>query len=179
MKEPDKKQVVDEERQESREQQSDRNWNELLQELRVMQTGTQILVAFLFTIPFQPKFGDLDDLQRGSYIVLVVFGVVMTILLLAPISLHRSLFRQRLKREIVERSALLVRMALLGTALLAAGGAALVVDVALNRIAGVTVLVLLLGVAALLWLGIPAVVEHRKGGSLPRNQSVSPHKTGR
>lgn len=165
MKEPVKKPVVDEDRQETREQQSDRNWNELLQELRVMQTGTQILVAFLFTIPFQPKFADLDDVQRVSYIVLVIFAVLMTILLLAPISLHRSLFRQRLKWEIVERSAGLVRLALLGTALLAAGGAALVVDVALNRTAGVTVLVILLSVAALLWLGFPATVGRQNNGT--------------
>lgn len=165
MKEPVKKAVVDEERQESREEQSDRNWNELLQELRVMQTGTQILVAFLFTIPFQPKFADLDDIQRVSYIVLVIFAVVMTILLLAPISLHRSLFRQRLKREIVEHSAGLVRVAMLGTALLAAGGAALVVDVALNRTAGVTVLISLLVFAGLFWLGLPAFVERRSKGA--------------
>ncbi len=154
--------IVDQDRQETREQQSDRNWSELLQELRVMQTGTQILVAFLFTIPFQQKFDELDDVQRAAYVVLVIFAAVMTVLLLAPISLHRSLFRQRLKREIVEHSALVVRLALLGTGLLAAGGAALVVDVVLDRTAGLTVLAALLVIAALFWLVYPALVGRHK-----------------
>lgn len=154
--------VVDEGRQETREEQADRNWTELLQELRIMQTGTQILVAFLFTVPFQPRFAELDDVQRVAYLVLVILAAVITVLLLAPISLHRSLFRQRLKREIVERGAALVRMALLGTAVLAAGGAALVFDLVLGRSAGITVLTVLLAVAACLWLVYPAVVKHRR-----------------
>ena len=44
----------------------DRNWNEMLQELRVTQTGTQILTGFLLTIAFQPTFADLDEFQRTS-----------------------------------------------------------------------------------------------------------------
>ena len=43
---------------------ADRNWNEVLQELRVMQTGTQILTGFLLALAFQPAFADLDDGQR-------------------------------------------------------------------------------------------------------------------
>lgn len=158
MEEPAARPIVDEARDESIEEQSDRNWNELLQELRVMQTGTQILIAFLFTVPFQPTFGDLDDVQRVAYLVLVIIAAVMVVLLLAPIGLHRSLFRRRLKRRIVEHSAVLVRLSLLGTALLAAGGAALVFDIVLGRTAGVVVLVCLLFVAGLLWLVYPAMV---------------------
>ncbi|MHA7278087.1 DUF6328 family protein [Arthrobacter sp. Hz1] len=162
MEEPAEKAIVDEARHETLEEQSDRNWNELLQELRVMQTGTQILVAFLFTVPFQPTFADLDDVQRVTYLVLVIVAAVMIVLLLAPIGLHRSLFRRRLKRRIVEHSAVLVRLSLLGTALLAAGGAALVFDIVLGRTAGVVVLVALLFVAALLWLVYPAIVGRQK-----------------
>ncbi|MHA7155349.1 DUF6328 family protein [Arthrobacter sp. TMN-50] len=145
-------------RQETLEEQSDRNWNELLQELRVMQTGTQILIAFLFTIPFQPTFEDLDDVQRVAYLVLVIVAAVMVVVLLAPIGLHRSLFRRRLKRQIVEHSAVLVRLSLLGIAVLAAGGAALVFDIVLGRTAGVSLFV----VAALLWLVYPAIVGRQK-----------------
>ena len=165
MEKPAEKTIVDEARQETLEEQSDRNWNELLQELRVMQTGTQILVAFLFTVPFQPKFNELDDVQRVAYLVLVIVAALMIVLLLAPISLHRSLFRRRLKRQIVEHSAALVRVSMLGTAVLAAGGAALVFDIVLDRTAGLVVLVGLLVAAVLLWLVYPTIVGRQKTGT--------------
>ncbi|MHA7141931.1 MULTISPECIES: DUF6328 family protein [unclassified Arthrobacter] len=164
MEKPADKTIVDQTRQETLEEQSDRNWNELLQELRVMQTGTQILIAFLFTIPFQPTFDDLDDVQRVTYLILVIIAAVMIVLLLGPIGLHRSLFRRRLKRQIVERSAVLVRFSLLGTALLAAGGAALVFDIVLDRTAALVVLIGLLVAAALLWLVYPTVVGRQNTG---------------
>ena len=47
---------------------ADRNWSEVLQELRVMQTGTQILTGFLLALAFQPAFADLDDGQRTFYL---------------------------------------------------------------------------------------------------------------
>src|SRR5690606_31603274 len=59
-------------RPETPEQRSDRNWNELLQELRVMQTGVQILTGFLLILPFQSRFADLDDYQRTVYLTLVL-----------------------------------------------------------------------------------------------------------
>src|SRR5665647_819594 len=50
----------------------DRNWNEILQELRVTQTGIQILTGFLLTVPFQQRFAELTDDQRRIYLTLVV-----------------------------------------------------------------------------------------------------------
>src|SRR5689334_8609310 len=82
----------------------DRNWTELLQELRVTQTGTQILTGFLLTIPFQQRFAALDPGQLTVYLVLVGFAALATILALAPVSLHRSLFRTGRKGEIVRLS---------------------------------------------------------------------------
>ena len=79
----------------------DRNWTELLQELRVTQTGTQILTGFLLTIPFQQRFTELGPAQLAIYLVLVVFAVLATILALAPVSLHRALFRTGAKSRIV------------------------------------------------------------------------------
>ena len=52
----------DDGRGESSNQRLDRNWQEMLQELRVMQTGIQILTGFLLTLPFQSRFEELDDL---------------------------------------------------------------------------------------------------------------------
>ena len=58
------------ERSETPTERSDRNWNELMQELRVTQTGIQILTAFLLTLPFQPRFADLTLTQQVIYLTL-------------------------------------------------------------------------------------------------------------
>ena len=65
-------------RNESVNQQMDRNWGELLQELRVLQTGVQILAGFLLTIPFQERFESLDDYQVGLYLTNVLLAALVT-----------------------------------------------------------------------------------------------------
>ena len=89
----------------------------MLQELRVTQTGTQILTGFLLTIPFQQRFTELDDGQRTIYLVLVAFAALATILALAPVSLHRALFRQGAKPQIVAITNRLLIGALLSVAI--------------------------------------------------------------
>lgn len=73
----------------------DRNWANLLQELRVVQTGVQLLTGFLLTLPFQPRFDMLDEGMRLIYLFSVGCAVSATVLLVAPVGLHRVLFRQR------------------------------------------------------------------------------------
>src|SRR3954447_1185989 len=86
---------------ETPDERADRNWAEVLQELRVLQTGTQILTGFLLALAFQPTFADLSDGQRRFYLILVVLAGLSTIFALAPVALHRVLFQQRLKRRVV------------------------------------------------------------------------------
>ena len=50
----------------------DRNWNDMLQELRVVQTGVQLLSGFLLTLPFTERFSDLDVWQERLYLALVL-----------------------------------------------------------------------------------------------------------
>ena len=90
-------------RNETREEQLDRNWAELLQELRVLQTGVQILAGFLLTLPFQERFGRLDDFQVNLYLVNVVIATLTTAFILLPVSVHRRLFRKRLKETLAGR----------------------------------------------------------------------------
>jgi hypothetical protein len=66
-----------------------------LQELRVAQTGVQLLTGFLLTLPFQERFTTLDTQSRTVYLVTVAFSVASAILLIAPVGMHRILFRQR------------------------------------------------------------------------------------
>src|SRR5262249_37794145 len=72
----------------------DRNWTSLLQELRVVQTGVQLLTGFLLTLPFQQRFDILADDMQGVYLATVCAAVASTALLIAPVATHRILFRR-------------------------------------------------------------------------------------
>ena len=78
-------------RNESAVEKLDRNWMELLQELRVLQTGVQILAGFLLTLPFQSRFETLDDYQTTLYLANVALAALTTALILLPVSVHRRL----------------------------------------------------------------------------------------
>ena len=77
-------------RDESPEQRADRNWNELLQELRVTETGVQVLFSLLLTVPFSARFDRATDLPRGVYFaalasaVAVAFGLATLTLWFGP-----------------------------------------------------------------------------------------------
>ncbi|MEV0718987.1 DUF6328 family protein [Asanoa sp. NPDC050611] len=79
----------------------DRNFNDLLQELRVAQTGVQILFAFLLTLPFSNGFPRTDTFQRNTYLVSLLAAAGATALIIAPVAFHRALFRQGRKPELV------------------------------------------------------------------------------
>src|SRR5256885_15310569 len=76
----------------------DRNFSELLQELRVAQTGVQVLFAFLLTLPFTNRFERIDGVDRYTYVCTIVAAAAATALLIAPVSYHRLVFRQGRKR---------------------------------------------------------------------------------
>lgn len=88
-------------RDESERERVDRNWAELLQELRVTQTGVQLLAGFLLTLPFQTRFADLSSTQEYVYLGIVVLAVTATGLLVAPVSFHRAVFRRDEKEWLV------------------------------------------------------------------------------
>nr|WP_141003967.1 DUF6328 family protein [Nocardioides humi] len=75
-------------------QQITRNFNELLQELRVMQTGVQILTGFLLTVPFTERFTELTETQQRIYLGILVAAVLTTLVIVAPVCYHRLLFRR-------------------------------------------------------------------------------------
>ena len=135
-------------RNETLNQRLDRNWNEILQELRVTQTGTQVLTGFLLTIAFQQRFATLTPFQHTVYLVLVMAAVLTTALGLAPVSLHRSLFRQHAMTVVVGTGHLILRIVLCGVGLVLSGTVLLIFDVTVGRTAawiaaGATLIVLL------------------------------------
>ena len=149
-------------RKETQNERADRNWNELLQELRVMQTGVQILTGFLLTLPFQTRFADLDDYQHTVYLILVVTSVVATALIVAPVSVHRSLFRQQMKRHIVTLADRLTRIALAVLALVMTGATLLVFDVVVGRTEGIVAGACVLVALAIVWVTLPEVLRRRQ-----------------
>jgi hypothetical protein len=145
-------------RDESLNERMDRNWNEILQELRVTQTGTQIFTGFLLTIAFQTRFTELTTFQVRVYLVLVIAAVLTTAFGLAPVSLHRSLFRKGAKMIIVETAHIIMRITLVGVAVMLIGTMLLIFDLVVGRNAALIVAGLTLLVVIMLAL-LPAVLR--------------------
>src|SRR3954466_9444452 len=80
----------------------DRNLVELLQEVRVVQTGVQVLFAFLLTAPLAARFPTLTSFQRHDYFVTLLAAGASAVLLIAPTAYHRILFRCGDKEHLVK-----------------------------------------------------------------------------
>ncbi|POX58933.1 hypothetical protein C3492_35055 [Streptomyces sp. Ru62] len=104
-------------RDETEEERADRMWGELIQEVRVAQTGVQILFGFLLTVVFQPKYEKLATVDQVIYIVTVVLGACATGALIGPVSLHRLVSGRRVKPQAVRLAS---RMTFVGLVLLLA-----------------------------------------------------------
>ena len=133
----------------------DRNFGELLQELRVAQTGVQIIFAFLLSIPFQQRFTTLTDGQRGIYLSTLMTAALSVILFTAPAAMHRVLFREGVKDFIVRYTAVLLSTGLATLGFTVLGGVVLVLDVLVSQTAAFVTGGALAVVALVLWLAIP------------------------
>ena len=80
----------------------DRNLAELMQEVRVVQTGVQVLFAFLLTVPFSAGFRQVTDFQTYVYFATLMVTAAAAVLLIAPTSWHRLLFRRGDKEHLVQ-----------------------------------------------------------------------------
>jgi hypothetical protein len=139
----------------------DRNWTELLQELRVMQTGVQITTAFLMTLPFQSRFDELGPGQVRFYLVLLVFSVLLTGLILTPVAIHRGLFRKHIKEVTVNQGHRIVRVALVGTGLLVSACVTFIADVLLGDSSALVIGGTVLLVVAVLLVVLPLILRRR------------------
>lgn len=79
----------------------DRNLVELMQEVRVVQTGVQVLFAFLLTAPLAPRFPELSQFQKLTYFATLLAAGAAAVLLIAPTAYHRILFRLGDKEHLV------------------------------------------------------------------------------
>jgi hypothetical protein len=137
---------------------ADRNWNELLGELRVTQTGVAILFAVLLTVPFSARFDDVTAFSKAVYVAALVLSASTTVTLIAPVSCHRLLFRRGRKEQLVLLSN---RLAVTGLGLLCLTLGAvllLVVDLVLHRTTALVLSAVFTVGTALLW-ALPAVLR--------------------
>ena len=153
--------ISDDGRGETEAERLDRNWQDLLQELRVAQTGVQILTGFLLTVPFQQRFEQLTAGQQDLYLALVVGATMTTGLLIAPVSMHRILFRQGRKRVLVALANVLAIAGLFMLCLEVCGVLLFVFDVVTGldtalKVSAVALALLLAG-----WFALPLIARHR------------------
>jgi uncharacterized protein DUF6328 len=133
----------------------DRNWSSLLQELRVVQTGVQLLTGFLLTLPFQQRFDVLDDDMRMVYLATVACSVASTVLLIAPVGMHRVLFRQHRLESLVSAAHRMAYAGLLLLGLAMAGTTTVIFDAVAGGAAGAVAGVTALAAFGALWILVP------------------------
>ena len=144
----------DEERGESEAEREDRKWDDMLQELRVIQTGTQLTAGFLLTLPFQQTFADLSDNQERFYLFLVMLAALVTAFVLTPVAIHRRLAGQRVKGRVVAAGHVMMKLALGSLALLVTGTVTFIFDVLVD----LTTAVVAGGALALVLVGLLLVL---------------------
>lgn len=132
----------------------DRELIELLNELRVIMPGVQVLFGFLLTVPFQAGFPRIDDFQRIVYFVTLLLTASSAAFLMAPSAFHRLTFRGGQKPYLIELG---TRQVIAGMTLLALamnGALLLLADILFHT---TTVVVVVGGMSSLfawLWFGI-------------------------
>jgi hypothetical protein len=153
--------------QETEKDRLNRNLDQLLQELRVVLPGVQVLFAFLLAVPFSTRFNRVDQFERVVYFIALIFTAISVVLLLAPSIQHRILFRHDQKPYLVRT----------GTLLTIAGMTALAIAMTLSMvliahflygtwaasITGATALVFIVAI----WYALP--IDRRRHAGPPRD----------
>jgi hypothetical protein len=133
----------------------DRNYIELLQELRVLQAGMQILFAFLLSLAFQSRFSETTDFQRDLYIVTLVCAALATACLIGPVPFHRIVFRRGMKDDLVVAANRYAAAGLIMLFLTMAGAILLVLDFVIGLTTALIVTASLAVAFIVLWVAIP------------------------
>jgi hypothetical protein len=145
----------------------DRNLAELLQELRVAITGVQILFAFLLSLAFTQRFGELDGFDLTVYTVALMSTALATLVLIAPVSFHRIVFRRRQKAALVVAADRLLVVGLAALIPAISSAVLLILDVALGRGPAIVGCALTASVGLLTWYALPFAIRRSGQGILP------------
>ncbi len=160
--EPESQLAQQDPRRESLAQRDDRNLVELIQELRVLGLGVQVLFGFLLSLPFTVRFSTLSQGQRDLYVASITLATLATILLLGPVAYHRLVFRAGMKESLVRFSNV---MAIFGLAAVA-GAVLTAVLLVTGYVAGALTGALITGLAGVmlcaLWFALPLTRRVRR-----------------
>jgi hypothetical protein len=126
-------------RNETEAEREDRKWDDMLQELRVIQTGAQLTGGFLLTLPFQQRFAGLSDLQEAVYLGLVVLAALVVAQVLTPIAIHRRLAGEHVKGKLVSSAHLAMQAVLVSLSVLVVGTTMFIFDVVVGGAAALVV----------------------------------------
>ena len=143
------------ERDETESDRLDRNYLEMLQELRVLQAGMQILFAFLLSLAFLSRFDETTDFQRNLYIVTLVCAALATACLIAPVPFHRIVFRRGMKDDLIVATTRYVAGGLVFLFLTMAGAILLVLDFLVDLTAALVITASLAVAFLVLWVVLP------------------------
>jgi hypothetical protein len=143
---------------------TERQMAELLQELRVALPGVQILFAFLLTVPFAQRFGDVTSFQKDLFFATLMCTALSTACLIAPTATHRLRFHKRDRNYVIEVAHRLTIAGLVFLALAIVCAMALITDFLFDGGARWIWPALVAVVIAVLWFLRPAL---RSGSSGP------------
>jgi hypothetical protein len=132
----------------------EREHGELLEELRALIPGAQVLFGFLLAIRFTGPFSELNTVQRDVYYATLVSTAVSLVLLLAPSAYHRLRFREGDKDAMVRKGN---REAIAGTGAIAlafTGALYLITDLVFTTQAAIGVAVGFFALTAWRWWAI-------------------------
>jgi hypothetical protein len=148
-------------RTETEDEKADRRYDELLQELRVAQTGVQFLFAFLLTLAFTQRFLRINDFQLGLYVGTLIATAVAAALLIGPVPFHRIVFRRGLKPRLVAGADVMARGGLVMLLLAINGAVLLILDVALGGTWPFVISAALVAWFVLIWYVVPLTARER------------------
>lgn len=140
---------------ESEQERWKRNYADLLQELRVVQTGNQILFAFLLTVAFSARFSDTTAEQRYVYVGTLTAAAIATALIMAPVSHHRLLFRMGAKPHVVRMAARLAMWGLVFVMIALSGALFLAVDFVMGNTWAALITAGIVAFHLVVWYAIP------------------------
>jgi len=155
---------------ESEKERIDRELIELLNELRVVLPGVQVLFAFLLTVPFSNGYSRITGLQRDVYFVALLCAAAATVLLIAPSTYHRITFRQGEKTQLLYTAN---RLTIWGTVFLAMAMCAsiyLITDVLFQAPTALSVALAAAAAFGGFWYLLPLYRRRRVGG--PRTETL-------
>ncbi|MFJ1756939.1 DUF6328 family protein [Kitasatospora sp. NPDC088134] len=150
-------------RHETPNERADRRWIELLQEVRVAQTGAQILFGFLLSVVFTPRFATLEPFDRNLYVVTVVLGALATGALIAPVAYHRLLAGRRLKPELVDATARVVTLGVVLLALTVGSALLLLLHLATGTLTAWLIVAAVMVWFTMWWFLLPWLLLRRNG----------------